>query len=96
MTGESQRRRVMLTHAIRALLLASEDGMTVGELARTLAITNTTVNAILADEYGYYVDRWADTGSTLAAVWMCVQVPSNCPRPDKQTQGASHAALELV
>ena len=91
MTGESSRKRVMQTHAIRALLLGSEDGLTAGELARALGITASYVNGILSDEYGFYVDRWAETptGST-AAVWMCVVVPANCPRPDKaitETEG---------
>lgn len=82
MTGESLRRRVMHTHAIRALLLGTDDGLTAGELARSLGVTGSYVNAILNDTYGFYVDRWADTGSTLAAVWTCVVVPKNCPRPD--------------
>lgn len=83
MTGESARRRVMHTHAIRALLLGNEDGLTSGELARALGVTKSTVTAILDDTYGFYVDRWAttETGS-LAAVWICVQVPANCPRPE--------------
>lgn len=83
MTGESSRKRVMHTHAIRALLLGSEDGLTAGEMARALGLTNTAVNGILNDTFGFYIDRWATTGSgSLAAVWACVQVPANCPRPD--------------
>jgi hypothetical protein len=82
MTGESIRRRVMMTHAIRALLLGADDGLTPGELARSLGVTGSYVNSILNDEYGFYVDRWADTGSRIAAVWACVPVPPHCPRPD--------------
>lgn len=83
MSGESARRKVMFTHAIRALLLGNEDGLTAGEMARSLGTTNATVNGILNDAYGFYIDRWATTGSgSLAAVWVCVPVPPNCPRPE--------------
>lgn len=89
MTGESSRRRVMHTHAIRALLLGSEDGLTAGEMGRTLGTTTTYVNSILNEMYGCYIDRWADTGSTTAAVWMSVQVPPNCPRPDAKKEDSA-------
>lgn len=84
MTGESSRKRVMHTHAIRALLLGAEDGLTASEMARPLGVTTSYLNGILNDVYGFYIDRWADTGSTMAAVWACVVVPANCPRPEKQ------------
>lgn len=81
--SESVRRRVMFVHAIRAMLLGAEDGLTAGEMARTLSITTSYANGILNDTYGFYVDRWADTGrGGDAAVWMCVVVPKNCPRPE--------------
>lgn len=82
MTGESARKRIMITHAVRALLLGAEDGLTAGEMGRSLGTTTNYINGILNEVYGFYVDRWADTGSTLAAVWMCVPVPKNCPRPE--------------
>jgi hypothetical protein len=87
MTGESSRRRVMHTHAIRALLLGADDGLTTGEMARTLGVTASYVNGILNDAYGFYVDRWADSGSRISAVWACVPVPKNCPRPDPRPEG---------
>lgn len=85
MTGESERKRVMHTHAVRALLLGSEDGLTASEMGRPLGITNAYINGILTNTYGFYIDRWARTesGST-AAVWMCVRVPDNCPRPKEE------------
>lgn len=83
MTGESSRKRVMHTHAIRALLLGSEDGLTAGEISNTLGITTSYARGILCDTYGIYVDRWADPGNgILAQVWMCMRVPENCPRPE--------------
>lgn len=72
----------MHTHAIRALLLGSDDGLTAGEMARALGITSSYVNGILNDCYGFYIDRWADKRpGYAAAVWVCVVVPANCPRP---------------
>ncbi len=85
--SETTRRRVMHTHAIRALLLSNDDGMTSGELARSLGITSSYVNGILNDAYGFYIDRWATTATgTMAAIWVCVPVPENCPRPDKDQE----------
>lgn len=83
MTGESSRKRTMILHSVRALLLGSEDGLTASEMARPLSVTTGYVHGILTTEYGFYVDRWATTehGSD-AQVWMCVPVPANCPRPD--------------
>lgn len=82
--SESDRRRTMHIHAIRALLLGSDDGFTTGELARQLGVTSSYVNGILKDTYGFYIDRWATTESkALAPVWACVVVPPNCPRPGK-------------
>lgn len=84
MTGESSRKKVMYTHSIRALLFGSEEGLTAGEMAKSLSVTSSYVNGILNSEYGFYVDRWAITETgTMAAVWMCVKVPDNCPRPRK-------------
>lgn len=75
----------MHTHAIRALLLATDDGLTTGELAKSLGVTSSYVNGILTDTYGFYIDRWATLPSqTLAPVWACVVVPPNCPRPTKK------------
>lgn len=83
MSSESQRRRVMVTHAVRVLLLAAADGLTAGDVARQLGVTKAYVNAVLNSEYGFYVDRWATVpGGSDAAIWMCVPVPANCPRPN--------------
>lgn len=72
----------MYVHAIRALLLATDDGLTTGEMAKQLGLTTSYVNAILADTYGFYIDRYATLpGKTTAPVWACVVVPPNCPRP---------------
>lgn len=85
MIGESSRKRVMHVHALRALLLGSEDGLTAGEMARALGTTSSYTSGVLKEMYGCYVDRWANAGNgSDAAVWMCVPVPKNCPRPEKQ------------
>ena len=80
----------MLTHAIRALLLGAEDGLTAGEMARALNITTSYANGVLNDTYGFYIDRWANAGrGGNAAVWVCVPVPKNCPRPEVE-KGEDH------
>lgn len=82
MTGESLRQRVMHTHAIRALLLGAEDGLTAGEVARTIGIHTSPVLGILNDVYGFYIDRYDTTQPGTPAIWMCVPVPENCPLPE--------------
>lgn len=83
MTGESERRRIMHIHAIRAMLLGSEDGLTSKEMATVLKTSSSVINAILQDTYGFYIDRWDTTQPGCPAVWMCVSVPENCPKPSK-------------
>jgi hypothetical protein len=81
MTGESLRKRVMYTHAIRVLLLAAPDGLVAGDIARTLGIHASPVLGVLNSEYGFYIDRYDTTRVGTPAVWMCVPVPENCPYP---------------
>ena len=76
-----------LTEKIRGLLDGS-DGHTTLELAGMLGIDKRLVAASIAPMHGklVYVDRWqsAGTNGQLARVWVNVQVPADCPRPDKQ------------
>jgi hypothetical protein len=94
MTGESERKRVMHLHAIRALLLGAEDGLTAGDLARTIGANTSAVLGILTGEYGFFIDRYDTSKTGMPAVWMCVPVPENCPKPDQK--GAAHAAHQPV
>lgn len=80
--SETLRRNKMYEHAIRALLLANEDGMAAGDLAKAIGANRNTVQSLLNNTYGFYVDRWTQTGSTYAGIWCVIKVPENCPRPD--------------
>jgi hypothetical protein len=80
--SETLRRNKMLEHAIRALLLAHPDGMTPGNLAKLVGANRGTVQAILSNTYGFYLDRWTEANTTYSGVWCVVPVPENCPRPD--------------
>lgn len=80
--SESARQAKMSEHALRLILLANDDGLTVGQLAKMIGKQPAHVNSVLSDTYGFYVDRWTEAGSTYAPVWCIVKVPENCPRPD--------------
>lgn len=84
--SESRRKYVMHAHALRALLLAAPDGKTAGALGHAIGLSTSGAYAILSNEYGFYVDRWVrlERGA-IAAVWCCVPVPEDCPRPDPKT-----------
>jgi len=68
--------------AIRDLLLASEDGLTVNQLADHFGATTKTICKTLKVVYGVYIDRWASAKrGQYAAVYMCVETPENAPHP---------------
>jgi len=70
--------------AIRDLLLAAEDGLTTKQLAEKLNSNVTSTNLTLRNVWGVYIDRWVKPKGQrgqYAAVYMCVPVPENTPRP---------------
>jgi hypothetical protein len=68
--------------AIRDLLLAAEDGLTTKQLAEKLNSNVTSTNLTLRNVWGVYIDRWTKPRrGQHAAVYMCVEVPENVPRP---------------
>lgn len=71
---------------IREMLLLSEDGMTVKEITEHFGdATTKTICKTLKLIYGIYVDRWTVVKrGSFAAVYMCVDVPSNSPHPTEQ------------
>jgi hypothetical protein len=67
-------------HAIRELLLASEDGLTVNQIADHFGATYKTICITLKTVYGVYIDRWTGpTRGQYAAVYACVETPQNAP-----------------
>lgn len=69
---------------IRDLLKRHPDGLKSSEIAKLTGIDNRSVNKSLESVFGVYVDRWEKSTyrNTLAAVWVVVDVPENCPKPN--------------
>lgn len=68
---------------IRELLKQHPDGLKSSDIARLTGIDKRVVNKALESVFGVYVDRWenATYRNTLAAIWVVVDVPENCPKP---------------
>lgn len=69
---------------IRDLLKRHPDGLKSSEIAKLTGIDVRSVNKSLESVFGVYIDRWekATYRNTLAAVWVVVDVPDNCPKPE--------------
>ena len=69
---------------IRELLKRHPDGLKSSDIAKFTGIDFRSVNKSLESVFGVYIDRWekATYRNTLAAVWVVVDVPENCPKPN--------------
>jgi hypothetical protein len=69
---------------IRELLKRHPDGLKSSDISKFTGIDNRSVNKSLESVFGVYIDRWekATYRNTLAAVWVVVDVPENCPKPE--------------
>jgi len=69
---------------IRELLKRHPDGLKSSDIAKFTGIDVRSVNKSLESVFGVYIDRWenATYRNTLAAVWVVVDVPENCPKPN--------------
>ena len=69
---------------IRELLKQYPDGLKSSDIARLTGIDTRVVNKALESVFGVYIDRWenATYRNTLAAIWVVVDVPENCPKPE--------------
>ena len=74
----------MLCDDVRALLRQEEnaDGLTVPQICARLGATRDKVWRALEGRHmpDAYIDRWVGE----SAVWICVPVPENCPKPDRK------------
>jgi hypothetical protein len=71
---------------IRDILLASEDGLTVKQIAEALGDDNyKSVAKTVKLIHGVYIDRWTvPKRGQYAAVYACVEVPENAPHPTER------------
>jgi hypothetical protein len=69
---------------IRELLKRHPDGLKSSDIAKFTGIDVRSINKSLESVFGVYIDRWenATYRNTLAAVWVVVDVPENCPKPN--------------
>ena len=69
---------------IRDTLKQHPDGLKSSDISRLTGIDNRSVNKSLENVFGVYVDRWEKSTyrNTLAAIWVVVDVPDNCPKPN--------------
>ena len=69
---------------IRELLKRHPDGLKSREIADITGIDKRVVNKALESVFGVYIDRWEKSTfqNMLAAIWVVVDVPENCPKPE--------------
>jgi hypothetical protein len=67
---------------IRSALHANPDGLTPGSLMSATGIHRDSIYPALKDIPDTYIDRWDTSGRQLAAVWVAVIPPDDCPRPE--------------
>ena len=69
---------------IRDLLKRHPDGLKASDIAKFTGIDVRSVNKSLESVFGVYIDRWEKSTyrNTLAAIWVVVDVPDNCPKPE--------------
>ena len=70
---------------VRALLLATPDGLTASQLTIDTGATYKSVRHSLSSMPDVYIDRWEyPRQGPVAAVYCAVVIPEDCPRPDQR------------
>jgi hypothetical protein len=71
-------------NTIRDLLKKHPDGLKSSDISKLTGIDVRSVNKSLESVFGVYIDRWEKSTyrNTLAAIWVVVDVPENCPKPE--------------
>ena len=67
--------------AIRKILRAHPDGLTIAQIGRLIGVGYDTVRGALNAMPDVYIDRWEKSVRSFTAVWVAVVPPANCPRP---------------
>jgi hypothetical protein len=71
-------------NTIRELLKQHPDGLKSSDISKLTGIDVRVINKALESVFGVYVDRWENSTrrNTLARIWVVVDVPENCPKPN--------------
>lgn len=72
---------------IRHALKQHEDGLTANEIGELLKLNKDSIRNALNTMPDVYIDRWmqARQGLREQAVWCVINVPENCPKPNRKT-----------
>ena len=70
--------------AVRKLLRAAPDGLSVRQIADELGLRADSVHGALGAMPDAYIDRWKTDRGPSTAVWCVVVPPENCPRPERK------------
>jgi hypothetical protein len=83
-------------HELRALLRANPDGLTVKQICDITGKQDSVTRRALDGMADVYRDRWIvePTGRRPIAVFVAVQVPEDCPRPDIKSKRRSRGIAE--
>ena len=76
--------RDTISEALRKALLENPKGLTVRELSKVAGYTQDKVIACLRRNYGFYISQYIPHPVgylNVVAVWCCVPVPTNPPKP---------------
>lgn len=79
----------MSAKLIRAWLRTQPDGATEHEISAALGIEAQNVNESVKRAPDIYIDRWTRSGTRFAPVWMAVEVPTDCPKPEPKSRKAT-------
>ena len=85
-------------HELRALLRANPDGLTVKQICDITGKQDSVTRRALDGMADVYRDRWIvePTGRRPIAVFVAVQVPEDCPRPDIKSKRRSRGIAAVV
>ena len=71
---------------IRDILKKHPDGLTANEICSFIGIRHSNIMRSLKSMPDVYIDRWsiARQQKREEAVWVVVEVPEHCPRPERK------------
>ena len=80
--GQAMKRSIGIL--VREALLGNKDGLTLNQISAVIDRSQDLVSSALYRTYGFYISNWVlnENGCMgMVAVWSCVQVPANLPKP---------------